>query len=274
MPPLTLYAKVYDTLEDHDKTTEAVARFGCNFEPVNGFIGAMARLWLFVMKQYPDGNITKAKPSKLAEKAGFTGDPENFLGTLVDIGFADREPTTGEILIHDWEGFASGHSSTERVKKHREKQRLIDLSNGKREQGKHYETDETLHDVTCNVTETFHETDETPLDQNRIDQNRIEEEHRFPLQKSREYVIPLDKISEWGNTYPALDLPAELRSARQHVRDNPSKLSPSPRGVNIFVGKWLRRSAKWAGEAEAKKRPVHAMSLPGGINLAEYDPDA
>ena len=47
-----------------------------------------------------------------------------------------------------------------------------------------------------------------------------------------------DMVAEWMTTYPDLDVPSQLRRARQWLVDNPSRRK-TPKGMRRFVGSWL-----------------------------------
>jgi len=50
-----------------------------------------------------------------------------------------------------------------------------------------------------------------------------------------------DKLAEWVECYPNMDVPADLRAARQWVEDNPGKRKTA-RGMTRFLGGWLQRT--------------------------------
>lgn len=49
------------------------------------------------------------------------------------------------------------------------------------------------------------------------------------------------KLDEYREAFPALDIEAEMRAARQYVRDAPARRKTA-RGMHKFLGDWLRRS--------------------------------
>lgn len=52
------------------------------------------------------------------------------------------------------------------------------------------------------------------------------------------WTLPAAKLAEWQACYPALDVPAEIRKARQWCMDNPRKRKTSG-GMTRFLGGWL-----------------------------------
>lgn len=64
---------------------------------------------------------------------------------------------------------------------------------------------------------------------------------RFPTNKKDEYVeIAAEKIAEWEESYPAVDVRQEIRNARQWCIDNPQRRKTKT-GMNRFINAWLSR---------------------------------
>jgi len=64
----------------------------------------------------------------------------------------------------------------------------------------------------------------------------------FPcLGNGKTWVLPAVKLAEWSETYKELDVPEELRVARQWLIDNPSKRKTSAT-MGRFLNGWLGRS--------------------------------
>lgn len=60
------------------------------------------------------------------------------------------------------------------------------------------------------------------------------------------WVLPEGKAEEWATTYPGVDVPSELRAARQWLIDNPSRRKTS-RGMLRFLNSWLERRQNRGG---------------------------
>lgn len=58
---------------------------------------------------------------------------------------------------------------------------------------------------------------------------------------NRNYELTEDKIREWGESFPGVDVLSECRSARQWLIDNPDKRK-THRGMTGFLGNWLRKA--------------------------------
>lgn len=93
-------------------------------------------------------------------------------------------------------------------------------------------------------------------------------------------VLP-SKVAEWQETFPAVDVMAELYRARQWLRDNPAR-KKTYTGMSRFLGTWLAKRQdeyrppnrgqpsgrqppnKMAGAAEFLARTSETQRLLGG----------
>lgn len=69
----------------------------------------------------------------------------------------------------------------------------------------------------------------------------------FPLDDGSEYPITRDKVNEYREAYPLVNVESALRAVRQWCRDNPSKRK-SRRGATRFLNSWMGRA-----QADAEK---------------------
>jgi hypothetical protein len=69
----------------------------------------------------------------------------------------------------------------------------------------------------------------------------------FPCDKGQ-WVPTAEMVEEWKTTYPALDVVAQLRRARQWCIDNPERRK-TPKGMRRFIGTWM-------GNAQAAPKPA------------------
>lgn len=60
----------------------------------------------------------------------------------------------------------------------------------------------------------------------------------FPLKNGKEYTLGSEKILMYIDTYPDIDVCAELKKARMWNIDNPSKRK-TERGICSHLNKWL-----------------------------------
>ncbi len=77
----------------------------------------------------------------------------------------------------------------------------------------------------------------------------------FPVQgNKREWILPADKLAEYQQSFPGLDVVAEMMKARQWCRDNKANRK-TPRGMPAFLGKWLGRAVDRGGHNRGSPRP-------------------
>ena len=70
---------------------------------------------------------------------------------------------------------------------------------------------------------------------------------KFPTNKKGEHVdVPFDKLAEWKETYPAVDVEQEIRIARQWCVDNPDRRK-TQKGMYRFINNWLMRAQNRGG---------------------------
>ena len=67
-----------------------------------------------------------------------------------------------------------------------------------------------------------------------------------PCKGGKTWELLESKLAEWRDSFPDVDIDAEVRRAVQWLRDNPSKRK-TPRGMTRFFGAWLGRAEKKRG---------------------------
>jgi len=72
-------------------------------------------------------------------------------------------------------------------------------------------------------------------------------EFSFPLRGRGEFHLTADRLAEYRDTFPGIDIPGELRKARLWLTDNPDRRKTA-RGMPRFLSGWLNR-AKPTGPA-------------------------
>lgn len=61
-----------------------------------------------------------------------------------------------------------------------------------------------------------------------------------------DYDVPLSKIEEWKEAYPAVDIEPELKKMSAWLNANPSR-KKTRRGINRFINTWLSREQDKGG---------------------------
>lgn len=75
---------------------------------------------------------------------------------------------------------------------------------------------------------------------------------RLPVDGGGDWIATGDMVREWRETYPTLDIQAQMRRARQWLLDNPSR-QKTKRGMRRFMGSWLATAANNASTQTTKK---------------------
>jgi hypothetical protein len=68
----------------------------------------------------------------------------------------------------------------------------------------------------------------------------------LPLNDKTTYDVPLDKISNWKQAYPNVDVEQELRKMIAWLDSNPSK-KKTRRGIDRFINNWLENAQNRGG---------------------------
>lgn len=76
----------------------------------------------------------------------------------------------------------------------------------------------------------------------------------IPLNDGTEWGVPLATVSEWRETFPAVDVEQELREMRAWANANPAKRKTS-RGVQAFAVRWLAK----AQDTPSRSRAEHSQ---------------
>lgn len=81
---------------------------------------------------------------------------------------------------------------------------------------------------------------------------------------SKTWPLTEEKMAEWVEAYPGMDVKAELRKAVQWLKDNPTKGKTS-RGMPAFLGRWLSNAQDKPSKTGAfngtSKSPAHRAGV-------------
>lgn len=81
----------------------------------------------------------------------------------------------------------------------------------------------------------------------------------IPLNNGKEFGIDQAQIEAWQCSYPAVDVPQQLRNMREWCLSNPTKRK-TPRGVRTFITGWLAREQDRSRAGASV--PRHFASMP------------
>jgi len=73
----------------------------------------------------------------------------------------------------------------------------------------------------------------------------------IPLNDKTFYDVPVNKITLWEDTYPAVDIEQDLKRMISWLESNPTK-KKTKRGVDRFINNWLSRTQDNGGSKKAK----------------------
>jgi hypothetical protein len=118
-----LYIPVYVDTYGHPKFKRLVRTLEL---PKPHVAGCLIAFWLWVMKYYPDGEITDSNPADIAEESFYDGDPDRFVNGLLDAGFL--EPSEWGFHVHNWNDY--GGKLVEKRQKDTERKRRERTSRG------------------------------------------------------------------------------------------------------------------------------------------------
>lgn len=82
---------------------------------------------------------------------------------------------------------------------------------------------------------------------------KVEAAMSFPVVGKGEWLLTAEKVAEWEESFPSMDVIAECRKARQWLLDNPDRRK-TERGMPRFLGSWLAR-AQNSGKYERRSAP-------------------
>ncbi|MGC6586571.1 HNH endonuclease [Paenibacillus sp. Dod16] len=90
----------HQSLGRHIKTKRLSRKLGIT---VPATIGHLHLLWWWAMDNLPDGCISLLEPEDIADEMMWTGDADELLNALIDVGFIDE--IDGQLFIHDWHDY-------------------------------------------------------------------------------------------------------------------------------------------------------------------------
>ena len=95
------WIELHQSLPTHKKTLAAADRL--DMPPVH-LMGHLTALWLWVLDNAPDGDITSISARTIARVVQWEGSPDVFLDALIEAGFIAC--TDEGTVIHDWNDYA------------------------------------------------------------------------------------------------------------------------------------------------------------------------
>lgn len=148
------WIELHQSLPTHRKTKKLARLLGLKKCGIPQAVGHLCMLWLWMIDNAQDGDMSSLDTEDIAEAAGWDGKAEAFLDALRESGFVDGD------FVHDWDDYAGNliaqrnarkDGNRERQKRYREKaSRVTDAS----DIGKRHALLTRDSTVTSRVTET------------------------------------------------------------------------------------------------------------------------
>ena len=278
---------------DHWKTATLEAELGF------GAVKSLQILWCFAAQNKPSGVLSGMPKRAIAIASKFDGEKDAFVDLLVELRFLDFDGS--EYSLHDWEehnGFVASsekrsEAAREAVKVRWAKEKNTAVSNTHTDSN----TERIRNDTDSNTERIRNDTDSNtersskrntpspipsplplPLPILKDSCPAVPESALTELVPNSEIVmsIPLnakDKffhvtehdIDQWQETFPGVDVLAELRVCRQWNIDNP-KNRKSWNGIRTHISSWLGRSQDKYSSRASPQRP-RAMTVRDALTL-------
>ncbi len=124
-----VWIESHSTLRDHPKLNRLCRALKIS-KPAA--IGHLHLLWWWTMEYCPDGDLSPYDEQEVADAAGWTKDPHDFVLALLSSGFADPSNTDpeGRIKLHDWQDYGGKLHRRRQTEAERKRERRDSMSGG------------------------------------------------------------------------------------------------------------------------------------------------
>lgn len=219
---------------------------------------ALIDLWSGVATSRPSGLLTGWDTEDIALEGDWEGDPQEFVDTILDIGFLEVTKN-GDYAVHGWtehQPWVVGADARSQKAKNAARARWAkqedDGSNAtKKPRAEQQECSEHASSITDTKFSTY--AGPTLI--------------TIPLaKKGADFEVKQEDVEQWQDTFPGVDIIQALKRVRQWNIDNP-KRRKTEKGIRKHISAWLDR--------EQNKRPIitgrQKPSTPREQRLAERD---
>ncbi len=221
-------------------------------------IGHLHLLWHAALEQQENGDLSKWSDDLIAELAGYTGDAPQFVRLLQEFGWLGyKNDLTKKIIIgtekiiHDWWDYA-GRYIQGKYAKYPDKWKEI----------KHLYSN---LQVTCRLSATPNQPTNLPNQPKDICTEVPQAAPAvlpptvsktvlvFPCvgKGTREWILTEEKLVEYKQSFPGVEVLRELKKARQWCIDNPIRRKTA-NGMPAFLTRWLGRIQNTLSQANAQ----------------------
>lgn len=223
------------TLPEHRKLVRLTRELG-NISLFEA-LGRLVAFLCWIQLHRPDGVLVSEDSVVISLRFG-----SSFCEALASAGFLDPVEDRGNCsddaprwIVHDWGEF--GGKLAERRKADAERKRRVRRTSSGHPTG---------HPVEVRHIESESESEMKTPSESSCSAASAEAVGAatvsFPCRGAvRVWCAEPAKVQEWIDSFPGLDVPAEIRKAAQWCRDNVDK-QKTARGMTRFLGAWLNRA--------------------------------
>lgn len=202
-------------------------------------LGILTRLWIWADQQTRDGNVASVTKNAIDRRAKIDG----FADAMVHAGWLACNPsglTFVNFAKQNGQSTKQRALTAKRVEKHKSKTNGDSVSESLLEE----ELDKELEDKEDSAkAESCGETGETPTHPPTVLTEFVFE---CDGKGGKTWTLSVSKMNEYLASYPNLDVRAEIRKARQWIRDNPTKRK-TVGGMPAFLTRWLNNAQNSGG---------------------------
>ena len=135
-----MFAQVEINLIEHTKSKRLCKKLKMNPREV---VGLVVCLWLYALKESPDGVMVDRTEEDIADALFWDGDPAELVEALTASGFVERT-AEGWVAVYDWHehtgaAFTLRAKNRERQRRYRDKQKRTGTSRDEQEQDREQE---------------------------------------------------------------------------------------------------------------------------------------
>lgn len=249
------WIKVWTVVPQHPKIQRLERELA-----IRDALGMVVRLWCWTAAYHPDGDIPAGHADSMAEIiAGdaVPADPDgrvtrNARVTQACVTAGLLDPLEGGFRVHDWHEMQTVHVEAEEKRRAQARERQARLRERR--------------SVTSNAPVTRYVTRDSVTEKEREKESR-EEKNQKPCAEPeeapapapapagapsvvallpvvgkgpKEYPVTAEKVAEWQESFPGLDVLREVKALVQWARDNPAKRK-TYRGAPAFFSRNLAR---------------------------------
>lgn len=209
-------------------------------------IGHLHALWHAALEQQDDGDLTAWSDEFIAEMSDFPGDAPQYVRLLQKAGFLDGR------LIHDWIDYAGRFLRARYSSSNPDRLVEIWAKHGRIYGGEGRSDKRVTPKRQVNNT---HQPNPTNLTQPTMEGCSAAETAAKPAEavflefpckpatrsdQQTTFAVTETEIAELAETFPAVDVPNQVRRALKWIRANPTRIKTS-RGMPDFLYGWMRR---------------------------------